>query len=837
MAFNSYTGVNIPFTASNKQFIKSMQEAKGALGGFVAESSIGLTNAYSQMDRMQRQIQSGIGRTADSIKNFGKGLTTYLTLPMSLGGAGSLAAYFDLDAMAKGLDVVTGSTQRTATYMKQFLKDAAMPGLGYKEVVQHGNSWLILGDNIQVARKKMQEFGNALALEGKGKDVFATVNYQLIQMANKGKVMAEDLKPILNASAVIAKTISDRYKTTDSGDIQKALEKQGIGSKQFIDQLVTDLSKLDRVVGGAKNSWENFTDSLFIAAAAVGEFIDKGTGFQSIMDMVGNALRKGAEYLNEMPLAWKQVISSMAMAALVAGPLLTVFGSLIKVFVGFSALGQVVTLLGKVQGLLMAFAATNPATVGIMAVAAAFGVLALAVAAYRKESNVAAEAQKNMVDIKRGAILDAKEEHKVLDGLVAVARDKKKEDWERAAAIKKLNEYAPEYLGNLTQENINTKAIVDQLKNYKIYILAKIQYDAIATELSLKSQDVLRLKKLNPEKNIGFLDYMKAALLGQGNSGLDVAKYRLKGEINDAIIGKNAAFNDFKDIERKVGLLERGLVKTKVGGLPVGGTANKPSGYVASMADIEMEQKTQNAIKKANQEWEEIIKKEEELAKKHHEAWGKLVGMKSKGVSNSNNLGAYKDYGDNLMQKFTDKTQADWNKNLEENFSSAFGTVVNGFQDLSSGVANGMAEFAEAWTNGTFKWKNVGDYFSTVVGDMLITSGKALFAKGSLDMIVSLLPKGVPNAAIAGLELAYGTAAIVAGGALKGLGSRGGGSGSSIGSVGGYSSPTYSGTGGGSTGGGSQALKIDLNLSGNFRIAGSDLVLAISRQTTLNANR
>lgn len=843
MGFNSYQGVNIPFTADNRKFIAAMTEARGSVGALQASMSVGLTNSFTQMDYMQRRLQSGLGRTADALKNFGTAMTTYWTLPIALGAAGGMKAYFDLDAMAKGLDVITGSTQKTSNYMKQFLQDAAMPGLGFKEVAQHGGSWLILGDNIQTARKKMQEFGNALALEGKGKEVFANINYQLIQMANKGKVVAEDLKPIITQSSVIAKAISDRYGTTDSSDIQKQLEKQGVGSKAFINQLVQDLSKLDRVIGGAKNSWENFTDSLFIGAAAIGEFIDKGMGFQGIMDSVGNGLRSMAKWLTDMPLAWKQVISTWLLATVVAGPLIAVLGTLIKTFSGFMLLGQVTTLLKGAYAAIVPFMMANPIIAGLAGVALGFAAAATVVKLFGKEADRAAESQQRLANVMADAKANAGVEVSTLTELAKVAKDKGNSDEVRAKAIKKLNDYAPEYLGNITLENIGTAESSKQISKYIVFLEKKILYEAAATDFSVKQQQALKLAEMGKNPEAGFFDYAVSFLGGAaGNYGnasaKDIAKARIAREGDTARKDMVDSLRNLRKYQRDMEGSMNGLTYTPLGGAGAGGTSRP--GKLKTELEL-LQEETKKTIALLDDLEREMSKFDKDngldylknrsfnpLNPTGFDAWaGKNTGVKASGGFTKEGISAWMD------GKIGQIKPAEIKKNLAD-----IGSIyAQGLSDIAHGITTGFEVMTQAWVEGTFKWQSVGVYFSSMLGNLMSSMGDSFVTLGIGKLAAQIaLSTGLGGGAL----IAIGAGLKVAGGAMKGQSNnwaKGGQLGGNTGSVGSYSSPTYSGTNSGYGGSANQPLKIDLNISGLFKVSGSDLVLAISRQTTVNANR
>lgn len=844
--FNSYTGVNVPFTADNKKFVAAMTEARGSVGKLQAEMSIGLTNSFSQLDYMQRRLNTGIGRTADLLKTFGSNLTNYVTVPMALIGAGSMQKYFEMDALAKGLDVITKSTQVTGKYLNQFLEDAKMPGVGYQELVEHGTRWLILGDNITTARKKMLEFGNALALEGKGKAIFDTINFQLIQMANKGKVIAEDLKPILNASSVISKVISDRYKSTDSGDIQAQLEKNGVGSKEFINTLVNDLSRLDRVAAGAKNSFENFTDSIFIGAAGFGEWIDKGIGFSGIMDAVGDAFRSFATYLKDMDPAMREVLATTLLLGVAAGPVLNMFGGLLKVFTNFTAISQIASVaiggLSAVMGVLnsaviafFTFVGFNPfaaVAIGAFALAGALVVLAANYDGLTDAEKRANAAQEEVNKTKARAKDDAEVEIQQLDRLVKIVNNKATGDIERGNAIKQINQLAPEYLGNITAENIGLAETVTQLKNYKIYIKEKIIYDALNTQFQSAYRKTLEAKDNLIDKNQkpGAMDWLSGAW--GGGRPEDVMKRRLASDLADATTLSNRYFNELdKQFDKMNG---------------AGGELNYTPQTNTGGGKIET---TKQRLARLNAEMRETSKNLDDLERKI-EAWDKENGIKKwvkpDPMDFANGTGGQFGSFKPGLQGFTKEGISAWGDGMigkfkvpeiKSNLTDLSDTYRNGLQNIAGGITDGLSQMASAWVDGTFKWQSAGAEFTGLLGQMMVTLGQSFVTMGIAKLAADLLATSTLGG---GALIAIGAGLQVAGGAVKGQANKwgkGGQLGGSAGSVGSYSSPTYSGTSSGYGGGANAPLKIDLNLTGNFRIAGSDLVLAISRQTTLNANR
>jgi len=133
--------------------------------------------------------------------------------------------------------------------------------------------------------------------------------------------------------------------------------------------------------------------------------------------------------------------------------------------------------------------------------------------------------EKARLEIKQATAKANVEEKVSLESLLFVAKDETLAKEDRLKAIKRLNEISPEYLGNLTLENINTGKSTDAIKSY-IKAL-----DAKSTAEAIQSKIVELKKKLIDEENKGLdeqatvLNKLKSALITgiTGNSVLGEA--------------------------------------------------------------------------------------------------------------------------------------------------------------------------------------------------------------------------------------------------------------------------------------------------------------------------
>src|SRR5262249_39711412 len=135
---------------------------------------------------------------------------------------------------------------------------AKLPGLNLKDATEGYIRLRAVGTGAEEAKKQLSAFGNALATVGKGSADLNGVITQLVQMSAKTKVVAEDLKPIMERVPQVAKILQEAYGTIDTEQLQKA----GKTTQEVINTIISGLQKLPPVSGGLANSFENLSDSI-----------------------------------------------------------------------------------------------------------------------------------------------------------------------------------------------------------------------------------------------------------------------------------------------------------------------------------------------------------------------------------------------------------------------------------------------------------------------------------------------------------------------------------------------------------------------------------------------
>jgi tape measure domain-containing protein len=185
-------------------------------------------------------------------------------------GLAAMKVAADFDAMKRGLAAVSGSMEEAQRQMNRLETVAKLPGLGFSEAVEGAIKLQAAGMDFRLAERSLMAFGNALAqAAGTKEDLFGVV-LALSQIATKSKVSAEEINQIAERVPQIRQAMLSAFGTADT----EALSKQGIGPQQFITAIIAELEKLPQATGGARNSFENFGDTVKRVLKSIGDTLN-----------------------------------------------------------------------------------------------------------------------------------------------------------------------------------------------------------------------------------------------------------------------------------------------------------------------------------------------------------------------------------------------------------------------------------------------------------------------------------------------------------------------------------------------------------------------------------
>lgn len=307
-----------------------LEQAKARLG----------RSTLPALDKQLNKIGRSLNSIGGGLKSFGTSLTVGLTAPLTVLGVLATRNAVSLDSLKRGLTAITGSAADAAVQLERLREIAKAPGIGFQEAIQGSIRLQAVGFSALEAERALKQFANAVALTGGGRDELERVTIQLGQLAAKGKVVAQDLKPIIEAAPAVGQALLQAFGTVNSEDIQKL----GLSTDEFLDKLLTALNDLPKAAAGAKNAFENFSDSVFVATSAIGEAILPP--LTRIINTLEPIILDLAEKFRALSPGIQLAVIAIGALAAAAGPVLFIVGGII------TGLGTLITALTAIAGVI-----------------------------------------------------------------------------------------------------------------------------------------------------------------------------------------------------------------------------------------------------------------------------------------------------------------------------------------------------------------------------------------------------------------------------------------------------------------------------------------------------
>lgn len=299
--------------------------------------------AFRAIEEASQRTSKAILGAGNALRSIGQGLSTVgatlsvaVTAPLVAFGAALVDAAVRLDSLKRGLTAITGSSQEATAQLARLTQLAKLPGIGFEEAIQGSIRLQAVGFSAKEAEKSLREFANAVALTGGGREELSRITVQLGQLAAKGKVLSQDLRPIIESAPAVGRALLQAFGTVNADDIQEL----GLSTKEFLGILTSQLEQLPRAAAGAKNSFENFRDEVFRAAATVGEVLLPP--LIRLAETVGPVITKLAGAFGALPQPLQVVVLGIGALFAGLGPVLFVVGQLTtgigRLVVGFAQL-------------------------------------------------------------------------------------------------------------------------------------------------------------------------------------------------------------------------------------------------------------------------------------------------------------------------------------------------------------------------------------------------------------------------------------------------------------------------------------------------------------------
>jgi tape measure domain-containing protein len=416
------------------------------------------------------QAERSLRRAGDRLTKVGNEMMTGLTLPLGLFGASAIKAAGDLESLTKALQTQSGSAQAASEELQKLTELARNPGLGIEETIRASVRLQSVGIEADKARGIIKELGNAIAASGNGAQEFDGVVKQFAQMISKGRILQEDISVISESLPMISQLMQSAFGTSSV----EMLRKNNVSVEEFIGKITQAASELPRFESGIKNNISNALDEMRISLGKVGLAIENS------FNVSGN-LSAFAEWLSGLAATFSSLNPAVQSAILYFGAFLVAIGPIAKTIGNIQLVSSVLTgvwakLLPKVQDLTKwlglqraAFIALTPATQAFVAIglAVAIGTMAYNMGLFNRELTASEKALAKVNELTQQAKSDTAGERAQVEALIGILKSETESREKKIEALEKLKQINPEYFGQLNIE----KLTVDNLnKSYEAYV-------------------------------------------------------------------------------------------------------------------------------------------------------------------------------------------------------------------------------------------------------------------------------------------------------------------------------------------------------------------------------
>lgn len=248
-----------------------------------------------EVDKLNDGIQAGTKATEKHGVTWSEVVSKYYLASQAFGivksGLLSLVdAAKEYDSIRSRLNAAEGSAALGGQDFRAAQEMAKRPGLGFEQVATTMATLRGMKVTAGEAKQLILGIGQANASAAGSAEQFGRVMYQIQQSVSLGRLMAEDLRPIVQQIPTLGAAINNTFGTTDAEALNKRLKESGMSVREFW-LSVADLGKnlpaagetIQNNLDNISDGWARFkasitnTDAVKAATGALAAFLEKSS--------------------------------------------------------------------------------------------------------------------------------------------------------------------------------------------------------------------------------------------------------------------------------------------------------------------------------------------------------------------------------------------------------------------------------------------------------------------------------------------------------------------------------------------------------------------------------
>jgi hypothetical protein len=451
---------------------KNLQEQQLALGGstsFTAAQVAELQTEFAKLGFTQNEIIQATEGTLFLAKAAG----TDLANAAEIAGSTLRAFNFDASEMGRVTDVMAKSFSTSALDITKFKESmklvapiAAAAGVSLEEATAMLGALANAGISGSMAGTSLRRILNEVAKTGK------PVAQALAEMSEKGLTLADAEDEVGKNAQTALLVLTQQMDTV--GDLTAQYENASGTAKEMAE---TQDNTLGGSIARLISKWQEFIIKLSQSSGA-------GATLRKVIDFLAKNLENILNVVIEVGKAfvvYKATILSLQAVEKVSNALMIArTGGLKALFIQQTAVNTATATGTKTMNIFNKTVKANPIGLIVTAVIS----LIMALKNLSKEMSGTEKGYKSLDEARKESQQAIVKEKLELEKLILVAKDETISKEKREQAIKSINEISPEYLGNITLENVNTQEVTKSIEKYIEALEKKAYQQAINNKLT-----------------------------------------------------------------------------------------------------------------------------------------------------------------------------------------------------------------------------------------------------------------------------------------------------------------------------------------------------------------
>lgn len=496
----------------------------GSLASINVKFSADLKQFSSEMQTALREID----KAGQKFKQIGTSLSTYVTLPILAAGAAAVKFATDYNESLNKVDAsFKGSSEQVKQFAKTSLETSGIAeGTALDMAAAYGDMATSMGMSTNQAAKMSTSL---VTLAG---DLASFKNIGIDQANTALTAIFTGETESLKKLGIVITEVNLKQYALNTGikknfEVMTQAEKVQLRYNYILSVTKNAQGDFARTSGGAANQTRIFFESLKQVGQQIGQVI------LPVFIKIITAINEKIKAFGGLSVATKTVIVVVAGLVAVIGPLLVVIGAVL------SAIPAIVAGFTLISGAIV------PILAGVVLLAGVINILANATKEATKEVVELSSSQKlvqKVTDEATSSIVDQKSQ---LELLLLTARNENETKAARLKAIQAINRISPEYLGNLTLENINTDKARVSIEKYNAALLSGATARAASRLLEENQSDKIKAG-FEREKALADYNEKRKVAISKGweaEKAFYEENNRLLQFANEALDRKNAKYD------------------------------------------------------------------------------------------------------------------------------------------------------------------------------------------------------------------------------------------------------------------------------------------------------